>query len=100
MTTTAESIGSYIILLTFLGATAYLIYDGKEYKGMAMISHLTTAILLCFGGLFFTGIVTALLSALGTTIENKIILSLLVCAGTLLCLLIRQWWRKRRASIK
>ncbi len=89
--------GSWIITITFFVTSAYLIYEGKQYRPLNLISSMATALIMCFCGLLFAGASSYALAEAGASLENEIVLGLLVSTGVLLSLMIRHlWYRSRR----
>lgn len=92
----AHDMGSWIISLTFLATSGYLIYEDRSFKGLALAGCVATAMVLCFAGLLFTGVVTYSLAWLGDPIEHEVVLGLLVSLGVLVSLGIRRLWKNAR----
>lgn len=86
--------GSWIITFTFFSTGIYLIYEGKCYQALNLASAFGTSLILCFGGLLFTGVITYLVTLIGTELTNEILLGALVPVGVLFCLTIRHFFNK------
>jgi len=91
----SETLGSWIIILTFALAFIYLIKERPDFSPLGLAAKFSTAILLCFAGLLFTGVVSYLAQLLQIPLSGKLVLGLLVPVGTLLSALIRHQWRRR-----
>ncbi|MEH6625807.1 MAG: hypothetical protein V7739_05145 [Motiliproteus sp.] len=91
----AHDMGSWIIILTFFITSAYLMFEGKSFKPINLASSLGTALIMCFGGLLFTGVVKYVVTEIGSELNNEVILGALVPIGVLICLAIRHFWYRR-----
>ncbi|MCW8886521.1 MAG: hypothetical protein OQK12_14935 [Motiliproteus sp.] len=94
----AHEMGSWLITITFFATSAYLLVEGKSFKPLNIVNAFMTALLLCFGGLLFNGVVQYLFTQAGMEITNEILLGALVPLGVLVCLAIRHVWNKRLRS--
>ncbi len=86
--------GSWIIILTSFTTGIYLIFEGKSYKVLNLASAFATALMMCFGGLLFTGVAKYLIDELGAELTNEIILGALVPIGAALCMTLRHFWNR------
>ena len=92
----AHDTGSWIIAITFIVTCAYLIYEGKQYQPLSLLGSMATALMMCFGGLLFTGIASYTASVAGSTLSNDILLGLLVSVGVFLGMLVRHRWNRSK----
>ena len=90
-----EALGSWIIILTFALAFVYLIKERPDFSPLGLAAKFSTAALLCFAGMLFTGIVSYLAQQLDFALTHPLLLGLLVPVGTLLAVLVRAQWRRR-----
>ncbi|OMH38201.1 hypothetical protein [Motiliproteus sp. MSK22-1] len=92
----AHDIGSWIIAITFAITCAYLIYEGKRYQPLSLLGYLATALMMCFSGLLFTGAASYAVSITGSSLNNEILLGLLVSVGVFLAMLVRHRWNRSK----
>ncbi len=89
--------GSWIIVATYLTTAAYLLYEAKNLNALQVASSFMTALILTFCGLIFSALVITSASALGITLENKLLLASLIIPGVIISALIRHVWNRQRA---
>lgn len=89
-----ENLGSWIIVLTFIAAFAYLIREARDSRPLALAAQFSTAVLLVFVGLLFAALMTYVLGSLGFDALPPLLLALLVPLGSTLGALIRHQWRR------
>ncbi len=89
--------GSWIIVATYLTTVAYLLHEAKGRDALQVVSSFMTALILTFCGLIFSALVMSTASALGITLENKLLLASLIIPGAIISALIRHAWNRQRA---
>ncbi|WP_421862017.1 hypothetical protein [Motiliproteus sp.] len=85
---------SWLIVGVFLATVVYLINCNRNFQPLALVASVGTAMILCFFGFLFTGVINALLQQFGTPIETPLVQSLLVAVGVVIGLLIRHRWKR------
>ncbi|WP_210396214.1 hypothetical protein [Motiliproteus sediminis] len=88
-----ESLGSWIIVLTFVVAFIYLLKTSPSSKPLALAANFSTAVLICFCGLLFAGAVSYLAVQLQIPLQHPLLLALLVPVGSVLAMLVRHRWK-------
>ena len=89
-----ESIASWVTLAAVLSSSGWYIYREQDRSIGNIVTAIMSGVLCLFGGLLFSG---ATMKIIGK-FDNALIPALLVCTGTLLCIVAHTLYKSRKET--